>query len=115
MPITINVIYYLLKDFQNDFIRHLNLTIALGIILDGEMVLNVELIIEFLNILIFERLPIIYDDGNGDTLPIYNAIKDKHGKMLVDDLCKGNNLNPLCEVFNGSDDEFVGEWILPTR
>lgn len=71
------------------------------------MVLDMKLLKNFKNILIFERKPIICDDRHGYTILTNDVIEDDRGDLLSHDLGKQNGFDPLCKLFCGGNDEFV--------
>lgn len=48
--------------------------------------LDVKLITKFMNVLIFERTPIIHDNGQGNAIQENNVIKDKCGYFFTSDM-----------------------------
>lgn len=57
-------------------------------------------------------MPIIYDDGNGNTILTYNVIYDECGDLLTGNLFEGKGFNLLQEILSGSDFELmaIGGW-----
>lgn len=71
-----SVVDYLFEDFKDCLIRHLSLTIILGVILRGETMGNMEAVTKFMNILIFEGTPVISDNGNNNTVSTNDIVED---------------------------------------
>lgn len=97
MLVTTNVIDNLFQDFKDSFIRCLNLTITLGVIWGGEMMLDMKFIIDF--------------------IVEYNVIQNEFGYLLTSNVgislihlvkyyvATRINLYPFVEV----------GWMFPTR
>lgn len=107
MPVMASIIDYLFKDFKIIFIRCLSLTITLGVIWGGKAMVNMETITKLMNILVFERTPIIYDNGKGNIIVENDIIKDKSCNLLSGDLGERNDFNQFCKIFFGCDNEFM--------
>jgi hypothetical protein len=70
-------------------------------------VLDMEFLTQLLNILIFERCPIVRDDGLGNTIVENKVVQDEHVNLFSCDVGHKDCLNPLTEIFSGCDNELV--------
>ncbi|GLJ24296.1 hypothetical protein SUGI_0463530 [Cryptomeria japonica] len=66
-----------------------------------------EAVTEFINILIFEGMPVVGDDGNRNTVSTNDIVENECSNLFSSDLCKRHYFDPFCEILCGSDDELM--------
>ncbi|GLJ23509.1 hypothetical protein SUGI_0445420 [Cryptomeria japonica] len=66
-----------------------------------------EAVTEFTNILIFEGMPVISDNGNRNTISANDIVEDECSNLFSYDLCETHGFNPFCKILYGSDNEFM--------
>lgn len=68
---------------------------------------NMEAVTKLTNILIFERTPVIGDDGDRNIVSTNDIVENECSNFFSSDLCKRLEFDPFCEILCGSDDEFM--------
>lgn len=69
--------------------------------------LDMKLWTEFLNILVFERVTIISNNSQKDSILAYDIIKDNIGNLCAGSSGHMNGFNPFGEIFCSIDNELM--------
>lgn len=101
-----SVIDFLLDNFDDCLIGRLSLTIPLWVVWCGEMVLDMEVFTKLMDILIFERTIVFYDDGLWYTILENDVVEDEFRNFLASYVSDGDGFDPLSELLSGDDNEF---------
>lgn len=107
VPVTTNITNNLLKEFEKGFIGCLNLTITLGVIWGGPLMLDMVCVTNLFDIFILEGSTIVSNVVGRDAIMKNDMVEVEFGYLGASVKSEWNFFPPFYEISCGTNDELV--------